>query len=99
MMTRNKLGSSGAQSIGDALNNNSTLSKLKLKWNAICDIEFMLIVYSLKFNTTLTSLNLEAIHILDIGALVIFNCLEVNKTIMDMMLHGNLIGEVSAKTI
>jgi hypothetical protein len=90
---------SGIAAIAEVLKLNTSLQRLKLKWNRIGDSGAAAIAEALKLNTSLQRLNLDGNEIGDSGATAIAEALTLNASLQELSLYKNEIGDSGAAAI
>ena len=93
------IGDSGAASLSDAIQVNTTLTNLDLSWNIIGDSGAASLSDAIKVNTTLTNLNLSWNGIGDSGAASLSDAIKVNTTLTNLNLSWNGIGDSGAASL
>ncbi|KAJ7339497.1 hypothetical protein OS493_005895 [Desmophyllum pertusum] len=98
-LSLNKISSSGAIALADALQSNCTLARLDLSFNQIECSGAAALAKALQSNRTLTHLSLRSNIIGDSGATKFAETLQYNDTLTFLDLTGNPVGELGAANL
>ena len=98
-LSKNQIGSIGAQALGAALQVNQSIQSLNLEYNHIGDIGAQALGTALKFNQSIQKLKLSRNQIGATGIETLGTALEVNQSIQKLNLHSNQIGTVGAQAL
>ncbi|XP_078381783.1 uncharacterized protein LOC144664463 isoform X6 [Oculina patagonica] len=98
-LSGNKISSTGATALADALQSNRVLERLDLSSNKIDCSGAAALAKALRFNRSLTHLDLKSNDIGDSGALEFAETLEYNFTLTVLDLTSNPIGELGVENL
>jgi Ran GTPase-activating protein (RanGAP) involved in mRNA processing and transport len=95
----NHLRGDGARRIGYGLGSNTTMKKLELQWNGFGDEDTMAELAKAIPQCALTELNLAHNRIKLKGATILSSFLEGGCCVKELVLDGNLIGQIGARML
>ncbi|MBW8308182.1 MAG: hypothetical protein K0M45_00830, partial [Candidatus Paracaedibacteraceae bacterium] len=95
----NQLGDEGAQAVASALQHNTALKKLNLRFNQIHEAGAQALATALQHNNILTKLNLSWNQISEAGAQALATALKENTTLTLLNLWANQMGEAGAQAL
>ncbi|XP_068734588.1 NLR family CARD domain-containing protein 3-like [Montipora capricornis] len=99
ILCRQQIGYSGAAILAQAMEANSTVTKLLLPFNGIGDSGAAALAKAVEINSTLTELYLFGNGISDSGAAALAKAVEINSTLTGLHLSYNGIGDSGAATL